>query len=187
MRVISGNLKGKKILQPLDKNTRPLKDMAKEAIFNVINHSNKFSTEIINSKILDLFSGVGSFGLECISRKASHVTFVESYSKTLKILQTNLEKLSSQKNYKILTDDIFENNFFKNLNCKYNIIFLDPPYKEKKIKDLLNNIHKEEILEDNGLIVIHRNKKDKDEFPPNFEIIDEKIYGISKIFFGVLN
>lgn len=187
MRVISGSLKGRKILHPLDKNTRPLKDMTKEAIFNVISHSNKFSTEIINSDILDLFSGVGSFGIECISRKANHVTFVEFYSKTLKILQKNLENLSSNNKYKILKDDIFKKNFFANLNHKYNIIFLDPPYKEKNIKDLLNNIYQEKILRKNGLIILHRNKNDADEFPCSFKIIDKKIYGISKIFFGLLN
>ena len=187
MRIISGSFKGKKILQPLDKNTRPLKDMTKEAIFNIINHSNKFSAEIINSNVLDLFSGVGSFGLECISRKANHVTFVEYYSKTVKILQKNLENLSANNNYKVLTEDIFKKKFFANLNYKYDIVFLDPPYREKKIKDLLNNICQEKILKKNGLIIIHRNKNDVDEFPDNFKIIDEKIYGISKIFFGFLN
>ena len=68
MRIISGIFKGKKILEPKDNKTRPLKDMVKESIFNIINHSNKFNIELNNAKILDLFSGVGSFGLECLSR-----------------------------------------------------------------------------------------------------------------------
>ena len=63
MRVISGFFKGKKIIKPKDKNTRPLKDLTKESIFNVIIHSNKFSIKLETSKILDLFSGVGSFGI----------------------------------------------------------------------------------------------------------------------------
>ena len=70
MRIISGNFKGKKILEPKDIKTRPLKDLTKESIFNIINHSNKFKINIKNSKILDLFSGVGSFGIECLSRGA---------------------------------------------------------------------------------------------------------------------
>ena len=68
MRIISGNFKGKKILEPKDRATRPLKDLAKESIFNILIHSKKFNVEILNSKVLDLFSGVGSFGLECLSR-----------------------------------------------------------------------------------------------------------------------
>ena len=63
MRIISGSFKGKKILEPKDNNTRPLKDLTKESIFNIIIHSKRFNVDIKNSKILDLFSGVGSFGL----------------------------------------------------------------------------------------------------------------------------
>ena len=77
MRIISGKFKGKKILEPLDKNTRPLKDLAKESIFNIKKHSNKLSFNLENSNILDLFSGVGSFGLEALSRNANYVTFIE--------------------------------------------------------------------------------------------------------------
>ena len=89
MRIISGKFKGKKILQPINEHTRPLKDLTKESIFNIITHSNLFNVKINKSNILDLFSGVGSFGLECISRGASHVDFFENYPDTLKILKTN--------------------------------------------------------------------------------------------------
>ena len=75
MRIIGGNYRGKKIYLPLDKMTRPLRDMVKESIFNLIEHSNKFKIEIKDSKILDLFAGSGSFGLECISRGARKVVF----------------------------------------------------------------------------------------------------------------
>ena len=77
MRIISGSFKGKKILEPQDIKTRPLKDLTKESIFNIINHSNKFKINLNNSIILDLFSGVGSFGIECLSRDAKCVVFVE--------------------------------------------------------------------------------------------------------------
>ena len=68
MRIISGSFKGKKILEPKDINTRPLKDLTKESIFNILNHSNKFEVDLKSSNILDLFSRVGSFGIECLSR-----------------------------------------------------------------------------------------------------------------------
>ncbi len=76
MRIISGKFKGKKIIQPLDKNTRPLKDLTKESIFNLIIHSKFFSMNFEKLDILDLFAGSGSFGLECLSRSCKHVTFV---------------------------------------------------------------------------------------------------------------
>ena len=132
MRIISGNFKGKKILEPKDIKTRPLKDLTKESIFNIINHSNKFKVNIKNSKILDLFSGVGSFGIECLSSGARFVTFIENYRLVLPILKKNLDNLRINEKYEIITEDIFKNlDFFNNKN-KFDIIFLDPPYKEKK-------------------------------------------------------
>ena len=89
MRIISGKLKGKKILQPKDKMTRPLKDLTKESIFNILKHSNLFSVDIKNSDVLDLFSGVGSFGLECLSRGAASVIFLENYKQTISVLKQN--------------------------------------------------------------------------------------------------
>ena len=77
MRIIGGKFKSKSLFLPLDKNTRPLRDFVKESIFNLIVHSKKINVEINNSIILDLFSGSGSFGLECISRGAKFVNFFE--------------------------------------------------------------------------------------------------------------
>ena len=80
MRIIGGKFNGKKILQPKNKQTRPLKDLTKESIFNILNHSNKFKISVENSIVLDLFSGVGSFGLECLSRGSRHVTLRNCYA-----------------------------------------------------------------------------------------------------------
>ena len=102
MRIISGIFKGKKILQPKDQKTRPLKDLTKESIFNIIEHSKKFKVELKNSIILDLFSGTGSFGIECLSRNAKKVIFVENYSGILPILKRNLSDLKTIDNFKII-------------------------------------------------------------------------------------
>ena len=183
MRIIGGNFKGKKILEPKDKETRPLKDLTKESIFNIINHSNKFSINLEKSYVLDLFSGTGSFGLECLSRKAKHVSFVENYKGILPILKKNLSNLKTVKNYSIIEKNILiDFDFLK--KKKFDIIFLDPPYKEKEINTILNNLYKFKTLKPNGIIIIHRHKKEKDNFPEKFKIIEEKKYGISKIIFG---
>ena len=184
MRIISGDFKGKKILEPTDRVTRPLKDLTKESIFNIITHSNKFSIDLEESSILDLFSGTGSFGLECLSRKAKHVTFVENYKKILPILKKNLLKLNSKNNYKIIEKDILGNLKITDLKQKFDIIFLDPPYKENDLNKLLISLINYKIIKDEGIIIIHRHKKQKDKLPDTFKIIEEKIYGISKIIFG---
>ena len=184
MRIISGNYKGKKILLPKDKLTRPLKDLTKESIFNVIKHSKLLDINLENSNILDLFSGVGSFGLECLSRGAANVTFLESYKEVLTVLKKNIDNLKQQDSSSIIEKDIFSENTLKALNDKFDIIFMDPPYKEKKLSDLLNTIIKLKLLKNNGSIIIHRHKKEEDVFPNEFNIIIEKNYGISKIIFG---
>ena len=187
MRVISGNFKGKKILEPKDIKTRPLKDLTKESIFNIIKHSNKFKVSIENSVVLDLFSGVGSFGLECISRGAKHVTFVENYWKVLPILKKNLFNTSNSKSYEIVEKNILDGITFKEITRKFDIVFLDPPYKDKNFQKILLNIFNEKIILKNTIFIIHRHKKEKDLYPENFRILDEKSYGISKIIFGTLN
>ena len=184
MRIIGGNFKGKKILEPKDKETRPLKDLTKESIFNIINHSNKFSIDLEKSYVLDLFSGTGSFGLECLSRKARHVSFVENYKGILPILKKNLSNLKKVKNYSIIEKNILIDTNFLEKKEKFDIIFLDPPYKEKEINIILDNLYKFKILKPDGIMIIHRHKKEEDNFPEKFKIIEEKKYGISKIIFG---
>ncbi len=184
MRIISGDLKGKKILEPKDLNTRPLKDLTKESIFNIITHSNKFSIDLQGSNVLDLFSGVGSFGLECLSRGSSSITFVENYINVLAVLNKNISNLNYQKNTTIIENDIINNLNFETFKKKFDIIFMDPPYKVKCLSLILNRIISSNILNDNGIIIIHTHKKEEDKFPEKFNIIEKKTYGISKILFG---
>ena len=183
MRIIAGASKGKKILQPKDQLTRPLKDLTKESIFNIIMHSNKFETKIEGSKILDLFSGVGSFGLECLSRGALNAVFVESYKEVLDILKKNIENLNYVNSSTIIEQDIYDSLDFKTLK-KFDIIFIDAPYKEKRVDMLLQKIFDAKILNDKSIIIIHRHKKENENFINNFNIIEEKIYGVSKVIFG---
>ena len=183
MRIISGTFRGKKILEPKDIKTRPLKDLTKESIFNILNHSNKFKVDLENSNILDLFSGVGSFGIECLSRGAKYVVFTEKYNEVLPVLKKNLQSLKSVENYEILEKDIYDINFLKSLDKKFDIVFMDPPYKDKDINLLLDSIHYQKILNENGILIIHRHKDEQDLIPNKLKIIEEKKYGLSKIIF----
>lgn len=183
MRIISGLFKGKKILLPKDAETRPLKDLTKESIFNIIRHSKKFQIDLENSIILDLFSGVGSFGIECLSRGVKHVVFFENYKGVLPILKRNLKSLKKLTNYEIIEKDIYRRPAFLSLKKKFDIIYIDPPYKDKNLDKLLFSIREEEILNKKGIIIIHRHKNEKVSFNDNFKILEEKKYGISKIIF----
>lgn len=185
MRIISGKLKGKKLFLPKDKNTRPLKDLVKVSIFNLLDHSKKINKKLENSSILDLFSGSGSFGLECLSRGSKIVYFFENYIEAIRILEKNLSLFKNEKNFKLFKNDCFE--FFNSnhkLNKKFDIVFLDPPYKETRINELIEKIIESKILNTDGVIIIHRHKKDKIEITNKIQIFDVRNYGLSKVYFA---
>jgi len=185
MRIISGKFKGKRIVSPKDKATRPLRDLVKESIFNVIKHSNKIKINIEKSVVLDLFSGSGSFGLEAISRGAKKCLFVENYSNALEVLNKNIKILKCENNCSINCLDCF--SYIENLQnneTKSDLIFLDPPYKEKNINVIIEKLLEKNILSKNGIIVIHRHKKDDVKLTDKLNIIDLRLYGISKIIFA---
>ena len=188
MRIISGLNKGKRLIMPKDKTTRPLKDMAKESVFNILTHAKYVNFHLKDSKVLDLFSGIGSFGLECISRGSKFVFFLENYPPVLEILKKNISNLKYDRKSKVIDIDAFNinNNTFKE-DQKFQIIFCDPPYKEKKIELLIKNIIEMNILEKNGIIIIHRKKGDLDTYPNKFKVIDTKSYGLSTFVFGTFN
>ena len=183
MRIISGKFRGKKLAQPTDNLTRPLKDIVKESLFNLLNHSKSVKINMEESNVLDLFSGSGSFGLECISRGAKKVIFCENYTPALNILKKNIKSLNEDKKIEIINDDIFKKLKKKDFEDNFNLIFCDPPFKELKIDELLILIKDSNILTEDGIVIIHRNKKDDDNINQNYNILLEKNYGLSKIFF----
>ena len=185
MRIIGGKNKGKIIYLPLDKNTRPLRDLVKESIFNLIQHSKKIGVSISNSNVLDLFSGTGSFGLECFSRGAKFITFVENYDRVLSILKKNISAMNASSSSEIIENNCFELiNESKNFSEKFDIIFLDPPYNYKNINFLIDQIIDHKILKKDGIILIHRHKKDDIQITPKLKILDIRKYGLSKIIIG---
>ena len=191
MRIISGKFKGIKIYTPVNKEIRPLKDMARESIFNFLIHSNKISFRFEESNILDLYSGTGSFGLECLSRNAGNVIFVEKEKEAIKILEKNIKKLNVKDLTKIIFDDVFnvikknkKNFFITTHHLKLDLNFWDPPFKDTNISHLIELIAKKDLLKKNGIIVLHRHKNSKEKLTDYLKIIDERIYGSSKIIFG---
>tara|TARA_B100001093_G_scaffold503458_1_gene557866 strand:- start:3319 stop:3876 length:558 start_codon:yes stop_codon:yes gene_type:complete len=183
MRIIGGNLKSKEIIYLKSKTTRPLKDFVKENIFNILSHSKLFKINIENSNVLDLYSGIGSFGLECISRGANKVTFVEKDPKALEILKKNLQKLSIENKVETVRDTII--NFLEKQDTeKFDIIFLDPPFAEDEYIAELKLIFKKKIYKNNYIIIIHRERKTKDKLKNILNPLLVKEYGRSKIIFA---
>ena len=187
MRIIAGYLKGKKIDFLKSSITRPLRDYVKENIFNVINHSNLVDIDLENANVLDLYSGVGSFGVECISRGSKKITFIENDKIALDALKKNLKNLNIEDKCKIFENKIIR--FFdqtKNKD-KYEIFFFDPPFDESFIIEDLEILKNLKIFKKKHLIIIHRDQKSKDNLNKIMNIFLIKKYGRSKIIFGDFN
>ncbi len=187
MRIISGYLKGKKIDFLKSATTRPLRDFVKESFFNIIKHSNLINVPIPNSNVLDLYSGIGSFGIECISRGAKKITFVENNSQALSILKNNILQLKIDKKCKIFETKIL--SFLNQLKKKdkYEIIFFDPPFSENFFIDELKVIKNSNIYNKNHVIIIHRENSSEEDLSKIINITMIKKYGRSKIIFGNFN
>ena len=184
MRIISGKFKGKLISFVKSKSTRPLKDSVKENIFNIITHSNLIDVDLEKSTILDLYSGIGSFGLECLSRGARETVFVERDKNITKTLYKNLLALSIKNEATIINEDIIIFLKKKNIIKKFDILFLDPPFASNNFLEDLKLIKQEKIYKTNHLVVIHREKKSFDNFEDILNPIVIREYGRSKIIFA---
>ena len=136
-------------------------------------------------KILDFYSGVGSFGLECLSRGAEKVTFVERDRKALEVLKKNISGLSIPDNSVTLVDSI-KKVIDGNKKEKINIFFLDPPFADKNYLNNLQLISKNKIFKDDHIIIIHRERNSDDNLNTILNVLISKNYGRSKIIFGKL-
>ena len=184
MRIVGGFLKGKKIDFLKSITTRPLRDFVKENIFNIISHSNLIKIKLENANVLDVYSGVGSFGIECISRGAAKATFVETDNKALIILKKNLNNLRIKEQTEVYEEKT--TSFFNRINNtnKFEIIFFDPPFSENFFIEELKIIKNSNIYKKKHIVVIHREAKYKDKLTEIINIIMIKEYGRSKVIFG---
>jgi 16S rRNA (guanine(966)-N(2))-methyltransferase RsmD len=176
MRIQTGFFKGRRLFSPKTLETRPVTDFAKAAIFNII------GDKIIDANILDFFSGTGQIGIEALSRGAKHVSFVDYSNQAETILLKNLSLINSKSNSTILKKDWLTGlHLLKEQNAKFDIIFCDPPYKLNILGDLLRIIHKEELLNPDGLIIYRCYKKLELPELSNFILYKERLYGEMKI------
>ena len=183
MRIISGKFKNKKLCFPKNLKTRPLKDSVRENIFNILEHSNTAEIKIKNSFIIDLYAGSGSFGLECLSRESSQTFFVENDVDALINLKTNVKILNLENQTTIYSIDVLK--FLQNskLKKKIDLVFLDPPYKNKDFMEVIEVIKKKEIMNKKHIIVLHREKGASNNLKENLNIVENRVYGRSEIFF----
>ena len=158
LKIISGELKGRKLSTVNIDNVRPTQAKVRKSIMDSIR---KFE----NKRVLDLFSGVGTLGIEALSRGAKEVKFIDNNSKAISILKKNIVLLDLVDKSSVSKYDVL--NYLKNENKTYDIIFADPPYRKYKFEDLFPLVSG--LLNKDGLFCFESNKyeisfKGKDNF-----------------------
>ena len=170
VRVISGKHKGKKLEGFNIEGTRPTMDRVKESLFGSIQNYIK------NSVVLDLFAGSGSLGIETLSNGANACYFVDKNKEIVKVLEKNLKGIE---NFHILKLDYLKAlEYFKDNNMKFDLIFIDPPYKLKLINNSIKKIQEYDLLNEDGIIIC---EYENEVIDCNLELIKEKKYGTTYI------
>ena len=184
MRVISGKFKKKKILLPDPKMTRPLRDYVKESLFNLLTHTKSLNFEFDKSIVLDIFSGSGSFGIECLSRGSERAIFIEKNKDTLSILKKNINNFLLNNQCGIIFDDFLKINLNEVLKENVNLIFLDPPFEYAFLKEIFDKLRECHDQLSECLIMIHYEKNNDFKFDDYLNIVIKKKYGRSVIVFA---
>lgn len=169
MRIISGKFRGTTIPSPKEEIVRPTLDRVKENLFNILQF------KVDDSICLDLFCGSGAFGLECLSRNAQSVDFVDINKNNITALKKFLEKLNA-KNYCLHNCDYFDAlKKFSFEKKAFDIIFLDPPFESNFAQVAIQKIFKFNLLSKDGIIIWEHDDKVKNEY--SSKVYDTRNYG----------
>ncbi len=178
MRVISGIRKGHRLKSPSGMETRPTEDKVKESLFNILG---PISNE---AKILDLFAGSGSIGIEFLSRGAKECYFIDKSINSIKTIKLNLDHTKLQDRSQVFKLDSLR--FLSRASregLKFDYIYVDPPFKEIGLfVTVLENIYKKDILSEDGLVLVEHTEElniDKDQL----YLVDKRKYGSKYISF----
>lgn len=169
MRIISGTRRGQKLIEFDGMSIRPTTDRVRESIFNLI------QGYIYGSRVLDLFGGSGALSFESLSRGAEAAVLVDIDPKSIKIINENKEKLRFVDEARVINKSAEE--YLKSTNDKFDIIFLDPPYNKDFIKPIIESIIENDILAEDGIIVLESDHEDEHGQMDGLSIIKQKKYG----------
>lgn len=172
MRIISGKFKGRLIKVPDSKLIRPTTDRVRETLFNLLNNKIDFD----GIKVLDIYAGSGSLGLECMSRGAGEIHFVEKNFTIYKNLQENIDSLEAGTGCRIFKMEALRFSQISD-HDKYDLILADPPFFKEDIYKVLENLRSNDFLNDSGIIIIERSIQTKEKDISNLGTEPFKIIG----------
>ncbi|MDP4172732.1 MAG: 16S rRNA (guanine(966)-N(2))-methyltransferase RsmD [Bacteroidota bacterium] len=177
MRIISGKFKGRTLKVPSSKFTRPTTDRVRETLFNLLNNQIDFD----GIRVLDIYAGSGSFGLEAYSRGASEIHFIEKNFPVYKVLTENIEAMKNEINFKIFKMEAIRFSKISD-HLSYDLIFADPPFFKDDIHQVVKNLLENHFLAENGILIIERSIQTREKDIAGFGIEPFKKIGDTLLY-----
>ena len=179
IRIIGGELKGRKLATVRGLKTRPTADRVRESIFNILGNC------VRGARVLDLYAGTGAMGIEALSRGAESVLFADDNKAALATLEENIKTCSLENRTKSIKWNIFKNlNIIRSYTPAFNLVFLDPPYNKNMIQSTLLNLDMSRCLENGSRLALeHSPQEPIPASLPGFKISDQRRYGKTLVSF----
>ena len=179
LRIIGGDLKGKKLHSLSGTTIRPTADRMREAIFNIL------SFRVQKAIVLDLFAGTGALGIEALSRGAESAVFIDTNKKVLSLIERNIRSCKLGDRAKIIKWNINKNlNCIKSADPPFDLVFIDPPYNKHFIKPSLSYLYRSTVLAKDAFIIVEHDPAEQvPEDNPAFKIADQRKYGKTLVSF----
>lgn len=183
MTIIAGRWGGRTLPKKVNPKMRPTTGKVKEAIFDIL--ESRVVDDWKDKRVLDLFSGSGAFGLEALSRGAPWASFVDSHLKATKVLQETLKDFEVQNETEVICKGTLDAiTWLHRKGQSFDLIFLDPPYRQDWVVATLNRLHEAPILQSKGIVVAEHDKRESLSTIEGFwKVLDARRYGDTMISF----
>ena len=179
IRVIGGELRGRKLVTVPGQETRPTADRVRESIFNIL------GALIQGAHVLDLFAGTGAMGIEALSRGARFVVFADDHRAALMALKKNTKACSLEGRASTIKWNILDDlDFIRNHTPAFDLVFIDPPYNKGMIRQALSNLEVSQCLANDARLVVEHSPLEA--IPPDlpeFKMTDQRRYGKTLVSF----
>lgn len=179
MRVIAGSAKKRRLKTPGDMTVRPTADRVKEALYNIL------GDRVPQSSFLDLYAGTGNIGIEALSRGAASAVFVEQEHQNTRLIVENLKITGFLGRARIIRRPVKEGlKLLGAEGLRFDLIFLDPPYRNEDIEEALAGIVNESVLNAGGIVVVECGaKRDLPDDQAGLKMVRQEKYGDTMLTF----
>jgi 16S rRNA (guanine966-N2)-methyltransferase len=185
MRITAGLHRGRSLLSPEGKDTRPTSDRARESIFNILRHGKWHEGVLEEAMVLDAFAGTGALGLEALSQGAKQAVFIENSPAAARLCQDNINMLKESGRAQVLKSDAAAPPPRPSSLEPRSLVFLDPPYGKDMGAAALKALAEKGWLKAGAVCVLETSKKSPETIPSGFTVMDERLYGIARVQFLV--